>query len=173
MNGHVGVAPSEWVIRWAHLLVPDCTVLDLACGRGRHALFLAARGHRVLGVDRDPQSLAAITPSDRIETLQTDLETEDWPLRGRRFGAIVVTNYLHRPLFPALLDALDDGGVLLYETFAKGNERFGRPSNPAYLLAPGELLDVVHGRLHVVAYEDRFIAQPKPAQVQRICARVQ
>ena len=172
MNGHVGVAPSEWVIRWAHLLVPDCAVLDLACGRGRHALFLAALGHRVLGVDRDPQSLAAITPSDRIETLQSDLETEDWPLRDRRFGAIVVTNYLHRPLFPALLDALDDEGVLIYETFAKGNERFGKPSNPAYLLAPGELLDIVRGRLHVIAYEDRVLAQPKPAQMQRICARV-
>lgn len=171
MNGHTGLAPSDWVVRWAQLLAPGCEVLDLACGHGRHALYLAGLGHRVLAVDRDPQSLATIARMERIETLETDLETGDWPLGRRQFGAVLVTNYLHRPLFPALLDALDDQGVLIYETFAKGNERFGKPSNPAFLLAPGELLELVRGRLHVIAYEDRYIAQPKPAQVQRICAR--
>lgn len=169
-DAHRNVAPSEWVTRWAHRLSPGCSVLDLACGHGRHTVYLASLGHRVLAVDRDMQALSGIAASERIETLQADLEAGEWPLRGRRFGGIVVTNYLHRPLFPALLDALSDDGVFIYETFAKGNERFGKPSNPAFLLDPGELLEVVRDRLRVIAYEDCVVEQPKPAQVQRICA---
>jgi SAM-dependent methyltransferase len=100
-----------------------------------------------------------------------DLEAGPWPLAGRRFDAVVVTNYLHRPLLPALVDCLEPGGVLLYETFARGNERFGKPSNPDFLLAPGELLEAVRGRLRVVAYEDRVIDTPRAAAIQRLCAR--
>jgi SAM-dependent methyltransferase len=167
---HFDATASEWVRRWAHTLAPGCSVLDLACGHGRHAMLLASLGHSVLAVDRNAQALAGIPASDRVETLTADLETGAWPLHGRRFGGVIVTNYLHRPLFPALVDALADDGVLIYETFAIGNERFGKPSNPAFLLGPGELLEVVRGVLRVIAYEDRFVDQPRPAMVQRICA---
>lgn len=124
----------------------------------------------MVAVDRDGQALGTLANVDGVECRQFDLEASAWPLSGERFDGIVVTNYLHRPLWPHLLQALAPRGVLLYETFALGNGRFGRPSNPDFLLAPGELLDVVGGALHVLAYEDRFVERPKPAMVQRICA---
>jgi SAM-dependent methyltransferase len=167
--------PSAWVARWARAIPPGET-LDLACGGGRHARLLAALGHPVLAVDRDAAALAqAAGPG--ITTLQHDLENElgqegsAWPFAPGRFAGIVVTNYLHRPLFAHLVEALAPGGVLVYETFAQGNERFGKPSNPAFLLAPGELLDVAlrHG-LSVLAYEDGIVDAPRPARVQRLCA---
>jgi SAM-dependent methyltransferase len=163
--------PSAWVARWARSVPPGET-LDLACGGGRHARLLAALGHPVLAVDRDAQALAqAAGPG--ITTLQTDLEEEGagWPFAPGRFAGIVVTNYLHRPLFGHLAEALAPDGMLVYETFAKGNERFGKPSNPAFLLAPGELLDMAlrHG-LRVLAYEDGSVDAPRPARVQRLCA---
>lgn len=167
---HAAASPSEWVRCWAGVLAPGCNVLDLACGRGRHATLLASLGHSVLAVDRDAQALAEVPRSNAVTTLTLDLEAGDWPLPGRRFGGIVATNYLHRPLFPALIGALADDGVLIYETFAAGNERFGKPSNPAFLLDPGELLEVVRGRLRVIAFEDVTVEQPKPAVIQRICA---
>jgi SAM-dependent methyltransferase len=145
-------------------------VLDLACGNGRHSRFFAARGHPVEAVDRDPAKLAALAGIPGISTRCADLEAREWPYPGDQFAGIVVVNYLYRPLFPHLLAALATGGVLIYETFAAGNERYGRPSNPAFLLAPGELLDVVHGRLRVIAYEDLHVSEPRPAMVQRICA---
>jgi SAM-dependent methyltransferase len=161
--------PSPWITRWAHLIRPGGRVVDLACGGGRHARWLAARGFAVLGVDRDAQALEALPP--QAERLVADLEQGEWPLASREpFDAVVVTNYLHRPLWPMLLDALAPGGVLLYETFAAGNETVGKPSNPAFLLRPGELLEAVHGRLRVVAYEDGVIEVPKTAFVQRLCA---
>ena len=170
MHG-AGDNPSVWVARWAGLIPPG-EALDLACGGGRHARLLAARGHAVVAVDRDPAALAqAAGPG--IATLQCDLEGEGaaWPFAPGRFAGIVVTNYLHRPLFAHLAAALAPGGILVYETFAQGNERFGKPSNPAFLLAPGELLDVArsHG-LTVLAYEDGRIDAPRPARVQRLCA---
>lgn len=168
----IGTA-STWVRRWCRLLEDACATLDLACGRGRHSVVLAAAGHPVLAVDRDARALAALPEHSRIETLQADLEAPDWPLAGRRFGGIVVTNYLHRPRFAALLDALADDGVLIYETFARGNERYGKPSNPDFLLEPGELLERVRGRLRVIAYEERLLRRPQPAMVQRICACTQ
>jgi len=144
-------------------------VLDLAAGRGRHALLLAGRGHRVTAVDRDASGLPA---HPNIEPLQADLEDgSPWPLGTRRFGAAIVTNYLHRPLMPALLGAIEPGGVLLYETFMESNERFGKPSRPEFLLKDGELLDLVRGRFSVIAYEARMISEPKMAMVQRIAAR--
>ena len=163
--------PSTWVARWAPV-VPAGETLDLACGGGRHARLLAALGHPVLAVDRDAASLAqAAGPG--IATLQHDLEAEGstWPFAPGRFAGIVVTNYLYRPLFAHLAQALAPGGILVYETFAQGNERFGKPSNPAFLLAPGELLDVSlqHG-LRVLAYEDGVVGAPRPARVQRLCA---
>ena len=161
--------PSPWIVQWAGLIPAGATLLDVAAGRGRHALFFAERGNKVTAVDRDTSTLP-VHPN--IEAATADLEDgSPWPLPGRRFGAVVVTNYLHRPLFAALLDALEPGGVLLYETFMAGNERFGRPSNPEFLLKDGELLEVVRGRLSVTAYEARMISEPKMAMVQRIAAR--
>jgi SAM-dependent methyltransferase len=161
--------PSSWIVQWAGLIAPGASVLDVAAGGGRHSRFFADRGHKVTALDRDTGALA---PHPAIEAIQADLEDgSPWPLPGRLFGAVIVTNYLHRPLFPALLDALAPGGVLLYETFMEGNERFGRPSNPAFLLKDGELLDLARGRLSVTAYEARMISEPKMAMVQRIAAR--
>jgi len=148
---------------------PRDAVLDLAAGGGRHATFFSERGHKVTAVDRDVSRLP-----DRagIEKVQTDLEDGiPWPLADRTFGAAIVTNYLHRPLMPSLLAAIAPGGVLLYETFMVGNERFGKPSNPAFLLKDGELLELVHGKFSVVAYEARLISEPTMAMVQRIAAR--
>lgn len=163
-------APSAWVTRWAAMASSGCTVLDVACGGGRHARYFATRGHTVAAVDRDAAALAGLAGVQYIEPICADIESGPWPFAGRTFGVIVVTNYLHRPLFSLLLQALAPGGMLIYETFALGNERYGRPSNPDFLLRPGELLEVVRGQLRVAAYEDIFVASPKPAMVQQICA---
>jgi SAM-dependent methyltransferase len=163
--------PSRWVRRWTHLVTPGGAVLDVASGAGRHARWFASHGHPVTAIDRDADALAAMRDEPGITTLTADIEEGAWPLSAdANFAAVVVTNYLHRPLFPRLLDALAPSGVLIYETFAQGNETVGKPSRPAFLLAPGELLDVVRGRLRVVAFQDGFLAQPRPAYVQRICA---
>jgi SAM-dependent methyltransferase len=172
MRPHGPPDPSLWVLRWAGLIAPGGAVLDLACGNGRHARMLAARGHPVLALDRDRDALAALSSDAGIEPLHADLEDgSPWPLGGRRFAAVVVVNYLHRPLLPLLAAALEDGGVLVYETFAVGNERFGKPSNPQFLLRPAELLDAFRATLNVVAFEQGRIERPKPAMVQRLCAR--
>jgi len=145
-------------------------VLDVACGGGRHARFFAARGYAVAAVDRDAVGLASLRNVARVTVTCADIEGGPWPYAGRTFDAVLVTNYLHRPLFPLLLDALAPGGVLIYETFALGNARFGRPSNPDFLLQPGELLDKVLPHLRVIAYEDVTVETPRAACVQRICA---
>lgn len=163
---HDALAPSPWVVRFAPLVAPGGAVLDVACGRGRHVRLFEAAGHRVTGVDRDTQALAACGAS---ETIVADLEAGDWPLSGRAFAGVVVANYLHRPLFERLVASLADDGVLIYETFAAGNARFGRPSNPAFLLEAGELL-VRSAGLDVVAFEDGLVGGERPASVQRICA---
>ena len=161
--------PSPWVTRWADLFRPGGEVLDLACGSGRHSRHLAKLGFEVCAVDRDPALFP--DPPAGVTLVGVDLEAKPWPFAQRLFDAIVVTNYLHRPLFPVLVASLEPGGVLVYETFARGNERFGKPSNPDFLLAPGELLEAVRGRLRVVAYEDLVVTAPRPAAVQRLCAR--
>lgn len=172
MSGHEALAePSAWVRRWAPLVKARGSVLDLACGSGRHARLFAAAGHAVVAVDRDAVAIAALAAVPGIHALCADIEGGPWPLTGRQFDAVVVTNYLHRPLFPALMAALAPGGLLIYETFAVGNERHGRPSNPDFLLREGELLERVSGVLAVVAYEHGQVANPKPAVVQRLCAR--
>ena len=161
--------PSPWIVQWTGLVPPGAAILDVAAGGGRHSLFFAGKGHPVTAIDRD---ISALPRRPDVEIVAADLEGGSaWPLPGRTFGAAVVTNYLHRPLFPVLLDALSPGGVLLYETFMAGNERFGRPSNPDFLLKDGELLEVVRGRCSVVAYEARMISEPRMAMVQRIAAR--
>ena len=147
------------------------TVLDVACGGGRHARLFAARGCRVTAVDRDSALAQVFAGEPNIDFIAADLEAGAWPLGDARFDAIVVTNYLHRPLFPALEAALAPGGLLIYETFAAGNAAFGKPGNPDYLLQPRELLDVFGATLKVLAFEDGFSAQPKPAMVQRMAAR--
>lgn len=149
--------PSAWVERFAALVAPGSSVLDLASGRGRHARLFARRGGRVLAVDRDADALAALEGVVGVETLHADLEGARWPLAGRRFDAIVVTHYLHRPRFDAVLDCLAPDGLLLYETFARGNERHGSPSNPAFLLEPGELMSRCAGRLTVLAFEQGLV----------------
>jgi len=167
------VVPSPWIARWAPLVSPGGVVLDVAAGGGRHTRFFRGRGHGVTAVDRDVTGLADQASDPGIEIVSADLEDgSPWPLSGRRFGAVVVTNYLHRPLWPALLAALEPGGVLLYETFMVGNERFDKPSNPAFLLRDGELLDVAReGGLAVIAYEAVMRSDPSPAMIQRIAAR--
>jgi len=167
---HDLTTPSAWVERWADRVPAGGRVLDIACGRGRHARYFAARGHTVEAVDCDPAKLAMLDGVSGVATRCVDLEGGPWPFEGERFAGIVVVNYLYRPLFPRLLGGLAPGGALIYETFETGNERYGRPSNPDFLLRPGELLDVVRGRLRVLAYEDLFAASPRPAMVQRICA---
>lgn len=161
--------PSTWVVEHACVRAGD-TALDVACGLGRHARWLQAAGATVTAIDRDPLAASAVADCPGIEFVLADLEQDGWPLPGRRFARVVVTNYLHRPLFNDLLAAVAPGGRLIYETFALGNERFGRPTNPAFLLRPGELLTVVAGRLDVIAFEELEVAVPRPAMVQRICA---
>ncbi len=162
--------PSPWVARFAHLVPREARVLDVACGGGRHARFFAARGAQVVAVDRDPACAGALADLAAVRFLAADIEGGPWPYAGQRFDAVIVTNYLHRPLFDALRDCVADGGVVLYETFARGNEAFGKPSNPAFLLQPGELLDAFAG-LFVIAYEDGLVTTPRPARIQRLCAR--
>ncbi|OGA22345.1 MAG: SAM-dependent methyltransferase [Betaproteobacteria bacterium RIFCSPLOWO2_02_FULL_67_26] len=167
---HGLATPSAWVVRWADRIPAGGRVLDLACGNGRHARYFVERGHPVEAVDRDPAILERLAGVTGVAARCADLEQGPWPFEAQLFAGIVVVNYLHRPLFPRLLAALAPEGALIYETFAAGNERYGRPSNPAFLLNPGELLDAVRDRLRVVAYEDLTVSEPRPARVQRICA---
>jgi SAM-dependent methyltransferase len=155
------------VRRWAPLIRPRGTVLDLACGSGRHVRWLAAQGFAVTGVDRDAAAVEPLRALGRI--VVADIEAGPWPLGDERFDAVVVTNYLWRPLMPRVIDCVADGGCLIYETFAQGNETFGKPSNPAFLLRPGELLEACR-ELEIVAYEDGLLDAP-PRRVQRVAAR--
>jgi SAM-dependent methyltransferase len=181
--------PSDWVVRWAGLLPPAATVLDVACGHGRHTLWLARAGHRVTAVDRDPALLAPLAGCATL--LAADLEAESWPLPGQRFDAVLVTNYLWRPLFASLLAAVAPGGLLIYETFAQAHAALGRPRRPEFLLRPGELLDVLRPAAphagtagstapcpsetwHVVAFEEGRLAargDVPEREVQRVVAR--
>jgi SAM-dependent methyltransferase len=160
------IAPSPWVLRWAHLIRPGGRVLDVAAGHGRHARVLAGLGHTVVAADIDTTGLADTLG---IEVLAVDLETGAWPFRSEAFDAIVVANYLHRPHFPHLVEGLAPGGVLIFETFGQGNEKLGRPRNPDFLLAPGELLSAF-AALEIVAYEHGEECEPRPAVRQRLCA---
>ena len=166
---HEPAEVSEWVARFAALVPTGGPVIDLAAGGGRHTRFFLALGHPVLAVDRDISALEALG-SPRLELLRADLEGAPWPLEGRRFAGVIVVNYLHRPLLPAIVAAVEAGGTLIYETFAVGNECHGRPHNPDFLLRRGELLEAVRGTLEVVAYEHGRVERPRPAVIQRIAA---
>jgi len=165
------VSPSDWVARFAALVPAGGSVLDVACGGGRHTRFFLERGHRVSAVDRDTGGVADLAGHDGLEIMECDLEAGGpLPFGGRTFDGVVVTNYLHRPILGDIVAAVGAGGVLFYETFALGQERFGRPHNPDFLLRPGELLDTVRGLLRVVAYEDLTLEDPQPRAIQRIAA---
>jgi SAM-dependent methyltransferase len=159
--------PSTWLTRWAHLLHPGTSALDLACGRGRHVRWLADAGLVVTALDRDADAVAPLKPV--AEVIVGDIESGPWPLGERLFDLVLVTNYLWRPLWPRVLGAVRPGGLLIYETFARGNETVGRPSRPDFLLEPGELLAVCRD-WRVLGYEDGFLDAP-PRFVQRIVAR--
>ena len=166
-----GGPASAWIARFAALVPAGARVLDVAAGAGRHARLFAARGARVVACDVDAGALATFAHVPGVAIRVVDLEGEPWPFAAASFDAIVVARYLHRPLFPHLLAALAPDGVLLYETFAIGNEAFGRPSNPAFLLGENELLDTVRDRLTVVAFEQgEVVDDARRAVVQRIAA---
>ena len=180
----MSLAPaSPWVLRFISFISENGTVLDVACGSGRHLRAALAAGHSCTGVDRD---LSHIVLRDeeraQIELVEMNLETtlENDNTRAaafaklfarERYAGVIVTNYLHRPLFPVIIDSLAPDGILIYETFARGNERFGRPSRPEFLLESGELLRAVDGHLEVLAYEHGERHQPRPAVIQSLCAR--
>jgi SAM-dependent methyltransferase len=164
--------PSPWVVRHAAAFAPGASVVDLACGSGRHARFLAAAGHSVVAVDRDAEALASLAGVAGVTSRIADLEGETWPLGGAGFAGVVVSNYLWRSRLDDVLGLLAPGGILIYETFMAGNERYGKPSRPDFLLASQELLRLAarHG-LTVLAYEEGYCALPKPAMRQALCAR--
>ena len=172
MQGHAHPvsSPSDWVRRFAPLIVPQGRVVDVACGRGRNARFLSDLGLNVVAVDRDLQALESLCGLDRIEPVAADIESGPWLFAPGTFDAVVVTNYLWRPLMPHLVAALREGGVLIYETFAVGNEQFGRPANPDFLLRRNELIEWLMPQLTVVAFEQGRVLRPVPAVIQRICA---
>jgi SAM-dependent methyltransferase len=163
-------SPSEWIMRFAARLAPGAHVLDLACGMGRHARALAAQGCQVDAVDLDPGCAQYLTGVAGVHFHAFDLEFGPWPFEVDRYDAIVVTNYLYRPRLAQLAQTLREGGALIYETFATGNEQFGRPSNPDFLLTPFELAAFFSPLLHVLAFEDGVIGRPMQARIQRLCA---
>lgn len=165
------LSPSPWLDRHMASMPHGGQVLDLACGSGRHTRLLVERGYQVLAVDRNAQALAGLQNLPGVRTLELDLEGADWPLVGQRFAGMVVTNYLWRPRLPDLLAMLLPGGALIYETFMLGNEAFGKPSNPDFLLRSGELRQVAGAAgLREIDFIEGYVASPKPAMVQAICA---
>ena len=163
--------PSAWIERHSPLISRSSQILDIAAGKGRHTRYLLRKGHSVIAVDKNLSSLRNIKNA-RLSLIQVDLETgAPWPFKKDMFAGIVVTNYLYRPLFGPIIASLAPGGVLIYETFARGNEKFGKPNNPDYLLEPDELIRVTLNKLHIIAYEDLLVEQPRPARIQRICGR--
>ena len=178
---HAAGEPSPWIARWLGSVPRGARVLDLACGSGRHALLAARSGHRVLAVDRDGDALAGLQAESaaafgqgaegRLELRRLDLEQGPWRLPPGGFDAVIVANYLFRPRFALACGLLAPGGLLIYETFALGNEAHGRPSNPDFLLREGELLTRAQAAgLVVLAYESGHVSSPRPAVVQRISA---
>lgn len=166
-----GGAPSPWVTRFASLIPRDGPILDVACGRGRHCRWFLDQGWPVVAIDRDLTGIGDLVEHPDVEAVVADLEDGGpFPLLNRHFAGVVCTNYLHRPLLPALVGAVGPGGALLYETFAEGHQRYGRPTRPEFLLRPGELRAAVDGRLTVVAFEEVLIHRPEPALVQHITA---
>lgn len=167
----VPAAASPWVARFSPEIPPAGRVLDVACGTGRHTRLMLQLQHPVTAVDRDVSQLGALAWDPRVRVVAADLESGPWPFAGTRFAGVIVTNYLWRPLLPTIVAAVAPGGLLIYDTFAVGQDRYGRPSNPAFLLRPEELLDAVRGELVTGAYEYGLVGEPRPAMRGRICAR--
>lgn len=163
--------PSPWIVEHAPLIRNNGQVLDLACGNGRHALWLAKQGYRVDALDRDAKALASMVGMDNINVLNVDIEAGRWPGSGQRYDGIIVSRYLYRPLLSKLAEMLEPGGILIYETFMVGNERYGRPSNPDFLLRTNELLDVYSPLLSIIAFEQGEVETPRLAVTQRLCAK--
>lgn len=167
--------PSPWIARFAPLISPGSEVLDLACGAGRHARLLAGLGCTVEAVDRDATTLQQLDGVAGITTRCVDLENGPWPYYGYGFDGIIVSHYLWRPIMPSLLNCLNEGGILIYETFMEGQQLYGKPENPAHLLRPGELLELVRNRWTVLAFEQGEFSgrtpDDPPRVMQRICAR--
>lgn len=162
---------SDWVTRFAPMIPVEAEVLDLACGGGRHGRFFRRRGNPVIMLDRDISPVADMSADPNVELVAFDLEGgRPWPLGTRSFGGVVVTNYLHRPIMRHIIGAVAPGGTLIYETFAEGNEVYGRPSNPNFLLSREELLILCRPELRVVAFEDLKVSTPRMACIQRIVA---
>lgn len=171
MISHEREAASPWIARFAPTIPAGGVVLDLACGTGRHVRYLLSAGYKIVGVDKYVAGIAGLLGTPDFEFIEANLEDGGpWPLGDRKFDGIVVTNYLYRPLLPTLAGALKDGGVLIYETFAEGNARYGHPRNPDFLLRPGELPDAFGDRLQIIAYEHGVVQSPRPAVIQHICA---
>jgi len=165
------IAPSPWVKHHLPRLAPGSRVLDLACGSGRHARLLAAAGHQVVAVDRDFAAISELQGVAGISARQLDLEGDEWPFAGEHFAGVIVTNYLWRPRLPEICALLDKFGVLIYETFMVGNEVYGKPSNPEFLLRSGELRAVIRAAgLSEIAFEEGYTDFPKAAMRQAICA---
>jgi SAM-dependent methyltransferase len=169
--------PSPWIVRFAPLVKAEGCVLDLACGGGRHSRYFLEQGNKVVALDRSIDAVADLSDNPACEIICTNLETDEaifgklGELTGRSFDAIIVVNYLHRPLFNYFFNALAPGGVFIYETFARGNEKFTRPRNPDYLLKSAELLNLAQGGLDVIAYEHGIDKKGLLSVViQRICA---
>ena len=169
-RGHGATSPSPWVVRFLPLVAPGGLILDVACGSGRHTRRALQEGYRVLGIDRTLERVQDLAGRPGLELVEADLEgSAGLPVAGRRFDGVIVTNYLWRPLLPALAAAVAPAGVFIYETFARGQERFGKPYNPDFLLRPGELIEAVRDRLVVLAFEHVRLSHP-PRLVQRIVA---
>jgi SAM-dependent methyltransferase len=167
---HLLEKPSPWIVEYVQLIRKGGRVLDLACGNGRHAIWLAKQGYQVDAIDRDAQVVSNMVGMDNINVFIADLEAGDWPHSDRKYDGIIVSRYLYRPLLRTLAALLNPGGILIYETFMAGNERYGKPSNPDFLLLPNELFEVYSPLLNIIAFEQGEEQTSRPAVMQRICA---
>lgn len=163
-------APSTWIAQHAHLIPENGHILDLACGKGRHTRFFLQKGHAVTAVDIDLGGVADLATVPDTTLIEADLENAAWPLAGRQYDAVIVCNYLHRPILNHIFQVVAPGGLLLYDTFAAGNERFGRPRNPAFLLQADELLRLTRDDFVARAYQHGRVDTPRPAIRQSLCA---
>lgn len=167
----IHLPPSNWVKRFAKKIDKNGKVLDLACGQGRHTSLMLSLGYTTVAADINLSGIDSLNKHKNLELMQVDLEQDPWPFEKKAFSGIIVTNYLHRPLFKNILSALTPNGILIYETFADGNQEYGHPQNANYLLKRGELILKVFPELTILAYEDLIVQKPRPAAVQRVCAQ--